>query len=323
MAFAAVVTLAMVGYHHFGYTLSESLWMLTITLSTVGYGEHPTGTPAFQIFTVVVIVVGLIAAGYTFGGLLQVMIEGELSRSLGQQRQIQQLRKIKDHIVICGFGRIGQVLAIDLQKHGHKFVIIEQSEKGITEAREGRGYPCLEGDATEEDVLLAAGVERAKAVITALPNDASNVFITLTARAIKPDIFIVARAEFPSTERKLKSAGANRVVMPALIGAHIMERLITRPHTADFLELLAETTFTDVEMDEVDVPAGSFIADKQLANLSVFRELNLLVVAVKQPDGELIFNPGPKHTFSAGEVILVTGHAGQISSLRSMLRESH
>ena len=313
------VGLAFVGYQYFGYTWSESLWMIAITLSTVGYGEEPHGTMGFQLFSVVVIIIGLTAAGYTFGGLLQMMIEGELSKSLGKQRQIQQLRRMRDHIVICGFGRIGQVLADDLKKHGCDFVIVEQSEKGIVEARENRGYPCLEGDATEEDVLLMAGVERAKAIISALPNDASNVFITLTARALKPDIFIIARAEFPSTERKLRSAGADRVVMPALIGAHIMERLITRPHTADFLELLAESSFTDVEMDEVMVPSGSPIDGKQLADVTLFRELNLLVVAVKRADGEMVFNPAPSHQFVAGEVILLTGHVDSIATLRRRL----
>ena len=317
VALAVVVIVGFFGYRLFGYSWSEALWLLTITLSTVGYAERPTQGTVFQLFTIGIIIVGLVTAGYTFGGLIQMMIEGELSKSIGQQRQLQYLKKLKDHIVICGYGRIGQVLAEDLAKHRCEFVVIEQAEKPLAEAKAKQRFVCLEGDATEESVLLAAGVQRARAIITALPADTANVFITLTARALNPDIFIIARAEYPTTERKLRTAGADRVVMPALIGAHIMERLVTRPHTADFLELLAESSFADVEMDEIVLAPGNALIGKTLASVALFRQLNVLVVAIKMPDDRMIFNPDPSHVFEAGHVLLVTGHIENIHRLRS------
>lgn len=315
---ALVLVVAYCGYIWFGYTWSEALWMLAITISTVGYGEHPQHGTAFQLFTVGVIVFGLTAVAYTFGGLVQMVVEGELTRTLGKRRQMEKLKQLRDHVIVCGFGRIGQTIAGSLTKQDRPFVVIEQDERLAGEAIE-HGYLCVEGDATQDELLVLAGVERARSVITALSSDAANVFITLTAREMNPQVFVVARAENLSTERKLRAAGANRVVMPARIGAHIMERLITRPNTADFLELVAESSFGDIEMDEIDVPQKSPITGKQLAEVTMFREHRLLVVGVKQADGEMTFNPPTRHRFEQGQVLIVMGHSQDIRRFRDRL----
>ncbi len=315
---ALILIIAYCGYIWFGYSWSEALWMLAITISTVGYGEHPERGPAFQLFTVGVIVFGMTAVAYTFGGLVQMVVEGELARSVGKRRQLDKLRQLKNHVIVCGFGRIGQTISGDLAKQDRSFVIIEQDEKLAEEANEHQ-LLCVQGDATQDELLILAGVERAHAIVSALSSDAANVFITLTAREMNPQIFIVARAENLSTERKLRAAGANRVVMPARIGAHIMERLITRPNTADFLELVAESSFGDVEMDEIDVPQRSPITDKQLAEVTMFREHRLLVVGVKQVDGEMTFNPPTHHVFAEGQVLIVMGHSQDIRRFRERL----
>ncbi len=315
---AAVLVTAYCGYIWFGYSWSEALWMLAITVSTVGYGEHPVRGPAFQLFTVGVIVFGMTAVAYTFGGLLQMVVEGELTRTLGKRRQIEKLKQLRGHVIVCGFGRIGQTIAASLVKQGRPFAVIERDEKLAEEAMDHR-YLCIEGDATQDDLLVLAGVERASSIITALSSDAANVFITLTAREMNPQIFIVARAENISTERKLRAAGANRVVMPARIGAHIMERLITRPNTADFLELVAESSFGDIEMDEIAVPADTPITGKRLAEVTLFREHRLLVVGVKQADGEMIFNPSAQHRLEVDQVLIVMGHSRDIRRFRDRL----
>jgi voltage-gated potassium channel len=227
----------------------------------------------------------------------------------------REIERIADHVIICGFGRIGEVLSADLQRQKRPFLIIDNDADRI-EAAKSRGHLCLAGDATEEEVLQLAGLARAKTIFTGLPTDAANVFITLTARNLNTAIQIIARAAHPTTEKKLRQAGADKVVMPTIIGAHHVERMITRPSTADLMELVAESSFTDLELDEVSVADQSKLVGVTVQETEAHRHHRLLVVAVKQADDKIIFNPDPTHAFHPGDILMLMGQREDIQLFR-------
>jgi voltage-gated potassium channel len=316
---AGVVLTSVCGYRLLGYDWIEAVWMVVVTISSVGFGERPTQSPATQLFTVGVILLGFSAAAYTFGGLLQVLLAGELEEIFGRQRMTREINQLDRHTIIVGFGRIGRILAADLARQEKPFVVIERQADRCRHAGE-RGYLYLLGNATDDDVLEAAGVARARSLISALPDDADNVFITLTARNLNRELAIVARAEHASSERKLQQAGANRVVMPSTIGAQQMSRMIIRPHTADLLELLAEQGNLNVEIDELKVVAESPLAGQTVGESQVHRQFNLLVLAVKEVAGTLALSPSADYRFQAGEIAIVLGKPADISRFRDAFR---
>lgn len=212
--------------------------------------------PTVQLLTIGVVILGISAAFYTFGGLLEMVLEGELERVLGHRRRTKGIEQLRDHVVICGFGRIGQVLAEDLARQRVPLVVIDLDPASTAEAGE-RNLLYLEGDATADETLIATRLQHARTLVTCLPNDAANVFITLTGRNLNPTIQIIARAEHRSSERKLIQAGANRVVMPAANGARRIAPLVTRPSTADVVELVTERDDLDFVLDELLVTEGS------------------------------------------------------------------
>lgn len=307
---------AVVGYRVLGgYDWLEAVWMVVITISTVGYGERSDVSPSLQLLTIGVILVGMSASAYTFGSLFQFLLEGELNRILGTRRMTREIDQLRDHVILCGFGRVGQNLAADLHAAGHSFVVIENDASMLEEAR-AHQYLCVPGDATEDHVLEAAGLMRAKTLVTALPEDAANVFITLTARDLNRSVQIVARAEHQSTEKKLRQAGANRVVMPAISGARQMVRMITRPSTADLMELVVDQSPLNVELDEIAVTAESKLTGATVQETEAHRKHRLLVVAVKPAAGPMIFNPDASYTFRADDTAIVMGHTNDIQRFR-------
>ena len=316
MVLGFVFAAAVIGFRLLGdYDWVSALWMTVITISSVGFSESTDSTPALQLFTVGVIVVGMSAAAYTFGGFVQMMLEGELEVFLGHRRMTLGIEHLSGHVIVCGFGRIGEVLATDLKHNHREFVVIDSSGERF-EAAKSLGYLCICGDATSDETLLQAGIERARTLVSSLPSDADNVFITLTARTLCPEIQILSRAEHPTTERKLLQAGANKVIMPAIIGAHRLERLITRPSTAHLIELVSESTLMDLELDEIILPDECRLIGVTVASTEAHRTHRLLVVAVRQADGEMIFNPDAEYKFKAADVAIVMGRAEDIEGFR-------
>jgi voltage-gated potassium channel len=263
----------------------------------------------------VVILTGVSAAAYTFGGVLQMMTEGEIEKVVGTRRLAHDIAKLKDHVIVCGFGRIGQILCEELTRSKHSFVVIECSPERIELAR-SLGYLTQTGDATEEEVLAVVGIGRAKTLVTALPTDAANVFITLTSRNLNRSLQIIARGEFPSTQKKLLQAGANRVVLPAATGAQRMAAMVTRPSTIELLELVAGKSVLDVEIDEVAIPAGCPLVGNTVQSAETRRIHGLLVVAVKRRHGAMVFNPGADFVFEAGDTVIVMGKPDHIGRFR-------
>jgi voltage-gated potassium channel len=318
---AAQIVLAVVVYRNYGpfETWIEATWFVIISLSSVGYGENSQFPPGLQLFTICLLIVGITTLAYTFGGFLQFLLAGELESILGRERMTREINQLGGHTIVCGFGRIGEILAADLHRHGQPFVLIEQDVEKFNEAQ-SIGYLCVHGDATEDELLLAAGVHRAKALITGLPTDAANVFITLTARNLNRDLQIIARAEHPTTERKLRQAGANRVVMPATIGAQQMSRMITRPSTADLMELVAEQGNLNVELDELVVSADSPLVGRSIRDTEAHRKFGLLLLSIKQASGAMVFNPEAEHQLAAGDIVILMGRSSDIERFRSEFR---
>lgn len=305
------------GYWWSGCPLLDAVYMVVITIFGIGYGEFCPVSGSTRIFTMLVILAGVISVSLILGGFVQMVTEGEIKQVLEHRRKTQDLANLKNHTIICGFGRIGQVLSLKLAEEKQPFLIIDTSDDRITLAGE-MGYHVYQGNATDEHTLLQAGIERAKALATVLPDDAANVFITLTARGLNPQLMIVARGELASTEKKLRLAGANHVVLPAAISGQRMSNLITHPNTIEFLEQGEERTRLnelltqiDVQVDELSISVNSPLMGRTIADLEVRGQGTFIVVALKRHD-QITNHPDPNLGLHAGDTLIVLGHRGDI-----------
>ena len=243
------------------------------------------------------------------------MAEGEINRALGLRRVTREIERLSDHVILCGFGRVGETLAGELHRRNQSLVVVDNDPERITEAI-SLGYLALNDNATEEEALLHAGVERAKTVVITLPTDAENVFITLTARDLNPNLQIIARGESRSTEKRLLQAGADRVVMPAAAGALRMAAMITRPSTVELIELVAGRHVAEVEIDELQIAPGSPLVGCTVRESQTRSRHGLLIVAVGHTDGDLAFNPDADTVFQGGDTVMVMGQAADIERFR-------
>jgi len=238
--------------------LLESIYWTVITIAGVGYSQSvDVEVPeSRQFLSIIVILVGMLAMAYTVGMLIQAIVEGQLDKVMGAKRMNKEISKLKDHVIICGFGRIGQNLAHRLARHRVPFIVIDPVAEMITEAK-AHGYVCLEADATDENVLRSVGIDRASTIVFGIQSDPDNVFLTLTVRNMNSDITIVARGEDPRTEKKLLQAGANQVVMPAIIGAERIADMILRPEASDLLRCIGHESGLNAELEEFKFTAES------------------------------------------------------------------
>ena len=262
--FSLTVIIGVLGYVLAGWPWLDAIYMVVITIFGVGYGEvNPIESVSLKTFTSLVIVAGALSVAYIISGFVQSITEGEIRRALNLKRMTQEIDNLQNHIIICGFGRIGQMLATKLAEGHQAFVVIDHDPERTAMARES-GYLMYQGDATDEMILQAVRIDRARALATVLPSDAANVFITLTAREMNPNLMLLARGELPSTEKKLRLAGADHVILLASIGAVRMAQLITHPTAVDFLaqnngqenlnQMLAEL---DIQLNELRITSES------------------------------------------------------------------
>ena len=316
ISLAMIILAATIAFHFLGnYGWLESLWLVVITISTVGFSEHSSAPPTIQILTMLVILTGVSAAAYTSSGILQMMLQGELNRAFGVRKMIKEITKLNQHIIICGGGRLGQDLMSQLGRRQLPFVVIDLKTDRIDSFRESQTL-AIAGDATSEQILIQAGLERAHALIAALPTDADNVFITLSARNLRPDIQIIAKAEHESSCPKFRQAGANKIVMPHRAGAQQMERMISRPTTADLFELFAKTDQQQMELDEFQITPNHSLANKSIDEAGIHKRFHLLVVGLKKPAGKLQFNPQASDRLTEGDTLLVMGNLNNIRAFK-------
>ena len=313
---AGVIVFGVLGYMINGWTFFDALFMVVITISGVGFGEvRPMGSTAERIHTMLVIALGLVAVAYTLAGFVQFLTEGEIRNYLGKQRMRRQIDAMTGHSIIAGFGRVGMLVSEELNGAGVDFVVIERSIERVIEI-ERRGYANIHADATEEETLRQAGLERAKTLITVLPTDAENVFLTLTARRIAPTVEIIARAEQPVTLKTLRQAGADHVVMPAAIGAHRIVSLLTNPSAVEFTELVTRRSSLAIELEEIPVKARGPLDGLMLRDADIGRRTGAMVIAVKRADGRVEFPPSGDEPFAVGDTAVILGRRSNLDLFR-------
>lgn len=300
-----------------GWDFVSSLYMVVITLSTVGFLEVHQLSDYGRIFTTILIIGGVGSFLYIAAAFAQVLVEGRLQILWGRRRMQKQISRLRDHFIVCGYGRIGSIVAQEIIGEGHGVVVIEQDPK-LIEIMEQDGVLCLEGDATSDETLLAAGLTNARSLISALTSEASNVYVTLTARQLNPDVNIVARAGNKSHISRLELAGADRVVLPHFIGGLRMAQSVLRPEVTNFIEVAVRGGL-DLQMEELEVSPESTLVDVDLMNSDIRPRYNVIIIAIKKPDGAMVFNPGPAEVIGAHDTLLAVGRKTDLNEIKHIL----
>jgi voltage-gated potassium channel len=297
-----------------GWDLLNSFYMVVITLSTVGYGEvHPLSS-AGRMFAALLIMSGVGGFMYIVASFSQVLVEGRLQVLWGRRRMQKAIGKLENHFIVCGYGRIGSVVVHEIRNEGFVPVVLEQNSD-LIQKLELEGILCVEGDATDDELLLSVGLRKARALISALSSEAANVYVTLTARQLCPELTIIARASQQAHISRLKLAGADRVVMPHLIGGVRMAQNVLRPTVTNFLEIAMQDDI-DLQMEELQVPADSSLHGKNLIESAIRPRYNLIIIAIKKSNGEMIFNPGPEEVIQMEDTLLMVGRRTNLQQMR-------
>ena len=305
-----------------GWDLLDAVYMVVITIFGVGYGEvRPLTDPRLKVFTMVLVIAGCSSGAYVIGGFVQMVAEGEINRFLGARKMTQGIDQLKNHAIICGYGRVGQILARELHDLSCPFVIVDTDAARLREAEE-LGFLVLIGDATDENTLNVAGIMRARVLASVLPDDTMNVFITLTARELNAELEIIARGESPSTERKLLRSGANKVVLMAAIGAAKITQLITRPSADSLLRdavgsnrLNDELQSIGLQIAEARIEGGSPLEGQSLQSVELAGAAGVVIVAIKKPDGTILRHPPAETILGALDTIILLGHRETLPQL--------
>jgi voltage-gated potassium channel len=300
-----------VAYTVLGLSPLDALYQTVTTISTVGFREYGEPTTAWKITTLVVILVGAGTALYTLGVFLETLVEGRLTDRLEHRRTQRRIIDMNDHVIVCGWGRVGRTIAAHLRGAGHDVVVIDQDPERAGAA----GAPTIEGDATDDEVLIAAGIERAATLVAALSNDSDNLYVTLSARSLRPDIFIVARARTDSAEPKLEQAGANRVVNPQQIGGARMAALATQPAVADFLDVVMHDGSLEFRLAEVHLEPDSAVVGHTVREAQIRDRTGALILAVRADGDEFLTNPSPDVRLLAGQTLIAIGTKEQLAAL--------
>ncbi len=310
-----VVVLGSIGYVVlWGWSPIDALYMTIITIGTVGYREVQPLTVGGQVFTICLILGGVVAGGYALSRLFALFVEGELLGVWEARRMEKRIQELSGHTVLAGIGRVGSAVARTLASAGTEFVVVDTCEESIATARE-EGWPYVQADATEEAVLKQAGVERAGALVTSLDTDAENLFVTVSARSLNPSLFIVARSSHESTEAKLIKAGANRVLTPNLTGGRRMAAMVLHPTVSDYLDLVSHGSGLEYRLQEVELEPGSWLDGKSISQARVRQVTGAYILAIRHRDGRIDSNPSPDTVIHAGDQLVVLGTGPQVESI--------
>jgi voltage-gated potassium channel len=320
-AVLAAVALGTLGFHLLErWSVADSLYATIQTVTTVGYGDITPQTAAGRIFASLYMFVGVGAVLYVLTATVQTIVQSELVATFGDRRRLREMNKLRDHFIICGVGRVGSRLIRELQRASVPFSVIEQDGQKVAQLIES-GVPVVVGDATLEETLSAAGVERARGLAACLPDDADNLYVVLIARDLNHHLHIVARAVEEQAEPKLIKAGANRVVAPTITGSHRMAQALMRPAVADFMDSLAAENL-DLSFEEVEVAPHSPYAGHRLRYTNILSELNVIIVAIRRHDGQMTFNPSGDALIDAGDILIAIGRSESLRHMNDLARRS-
>lgn len=320
IALAVVIASGVVGFMAIvGMGFVDALYMTITTISTVGFREVQPLGPAGQLFTIALIVSGVGIVFYSATLVARDLIEGELRRGFGRRKVQRQIAQLSDHVIVCGFGRMGRSVCKELVVKPVPFVVIDRDPAALRTA-EDESYLCVAGDAAEDAVLRAAGIERAHGLVAALSTDADNLYVVLAARELNAQLLIVARAEEERSERKLLHGGANRVVLPYAISGHRMAHALLRPAVLDVLDLATHYRSLELQIEEVAVPPDTFCAGVTVQQSGLREQRGLIVIAIKKPNGTMQFNPTADSHIDAGDRLVLMGPVENLREVERRLR---
>lgn len=316
-----VIVAGTVGYRLLGLGWFDALYQAVTTITTVGFREIPDDpTDGFRAFTIVLVLLGVGSALYALGVLLESLVEGAIAERFGRRRMQRQLADVNDHVILCGWGRVGKAIAASLASGGDGAPAVVVVDRDPERLEDFDGL-AVRGDATDDGVLREAGIERARALVAALSADADNVYVTLAARRLHPELFIVARARVETAEALLQQAGANRVVNPQAIGGARMAALVSEPHIADFLDVAMHDAGLEFRLAELTVADGSSVAGRSIRDAHLRDSTGALVLAIRAADGSFRMNPDPAEVLDVGEVLIAIGTDAQLKALRGAVEE--
>jgi len=311
-----ILSLGTIGYSMIErWPVLDSIYMTVITLATVGFSEIRPLSEAGRVFTIFLIVFGAFNAGFIITSIAQMVLEGQLLAILGKRKMEKKVQKLKDHIILCGFGRVGRQVAREFAQRNVPFVILEKGET-IVPGQGADDMIFVSGNAADDEVLEQAGIRRARAIVSTLPDDADNVYLALTARQLNPDLTIIVRAESEVAKRKLIRAGANKVICPHELGGTQMAMATLRPNVVDFMRLaMCDSGSADLSIEEISVREGSALMGKTIIEAAIKSEYDAIVVGLRKTPGQVIFNPPGETVMEAGDILVVLGRTNKLEAL--------
>ena len=298
-----------------GDSFLDALYMTVITLTTVGYGEHPKPlSEEGRVFTLTLLLGGVFTFFWAAGEMIRSIVSGEMQGILERRRMERSLAALHNHLIVCGYGRVGKLVCREFAQQKLAFVVISSNADLLTTFDMEYGI-ALQGDATSDELLRRAGVERARALVAATGSDADNLYITMSARLLNENLFIVARSEEEHAQQKLRRAGANRVVSPYVIGGSRVAQAVLRPTVVDFIELATRTEHFELQIEETSIGAGSALAQATLKDSLLHKQYGIFIVAIKKASGQMVYNPPGDTVMEAGDTLISLGHRDQLDKL--------
>jgi voltage-gated potassium channel len=315
-----ILAIGTIGYMMIeGWNFIDAFYMAVITLSTVGYKEVHDISTAGRLFTIFFVLSGVGFTLYVAGAVVQFMVEGRMRIILGRRKLDKKINRLKNHYIICGYGRIGRVLCTNLSKRKAIDVVVIEKNPELIPVMESDQVLYVTGNAADESALIQAGVKHAKGLVAALATDVDNVFLVLTARQLAPGINIIARSSTIASESKLKAAGANAVESPYELGARNMAQRILRPTVTNFIDLAFTYHRKDIQMEEIPVSEKSPLAGLMLKDSGIRQRFNLIIIAIKKPDGKMLFNPSFEAIITPGDTVITVGEDDNLQELEKIL----
>jgi voltage-gated potassium channel len=317
LLFALVIVGGTLGYMLIeGWSAWDSLYMTVISVTTAGYREVHDMSKLGQFWTMVVLIAGVSILFYTASLVMAEVVEGEFFQRVEARRFKRMLDQLTNHFIICGYGRIGSVIAEEFRRQHVPFVVIDRDSDRVHDVIAGGGF-AVEADASRDNVLQGVGIDRARGLIAAVGSEAENVYTVLTARGLNPNLYIIARSESPDVEAKLRRAGADRVLSPYQLGGIQMAATALRPAVVEFMRLATSSEHLELAAEQVEVAAGTRFVGRAIRDANLRQDFGVIVVAIKRAAGHMEFNPPPEALIAAGDQLVVLGHSGQLRALEA------